>query len=100
VWIYPQPREKISSLWERARRRCSSPTGLAVRPRRLEQLSGSEPEDWHNYCMEYVIRGDEPEKFAGFQVGIGLSPRLPHLVERDEAEKELETDGSHCKKGI
>lgn len=38
--------------------------------------------------------------FSGLQVGIHLSPRLPHLVESEEAVKEMETDGSHYKKGI
>jgi hypothetical protein len=34
------------------------------------------------------------------QVGIRLHPRLPHLVASEEAVKEMETDGSHCEKGI
>src|SRR5579883_2024827 len=32
--------------------------------------------DWHNYCTETVIRGDNRKKFR-FQVGIRLGPRLP-----------------------
>lgn len=57
------------------------------------------PGDWHRYCIERVIGGIETAS-AVSQVGIRLYPRLPHLVASEEAVKEMETDGSHCEKGI
>lgn len=32
--------------------------------------------DWHDYCIQISDRGEQPESFAGYQVGIRLSPRL------------------------
>jgi hypothetical protein len=62
--------------------------------RSIEDIPGY----WHRYCIKRVIGGIETGR-AVSQVGIRLHPRLL-LVVSEEAVKEMETDGSHCKKGI
>lgn len=70
------------------------------RPERMDLPGRTGTVDWHGYCTVHVIRGDRSERTSDFQVGIRLSPRLPHLVASEEAVKEMETDGSHYQKGI
>jgi hypothetical protein len=76
---------------------------IVARSARTGEPPGRSVEDipgyWHRYCIKRVIGGIETGR-AVSQVGIRLHPRLLHLVVSEEAVKEMETDGSHCKKGI
>ncbi len=98
--INPQSSEKISS----GEGEVLNVVNIVDRPGKKSSdhrfLTQALPVHWHSYCTEHVIRGERRTKISGCQVGMCLSPRLPHLVASEEAVKEMETDGSHCKKGI
>ena len=75
MWINPQFAKKFPGDRVRTRRlgkrSASLRAGFAgpIQPCKIGIV------DWHNYCTETVIRGDN-RKVSDFQVGIRLSPRL------------------------